>query len=154
MQVKGRLIGQWGQGGWLFRMLSFRLRKDIESTLYECANIYLNEIYNTIATGGYGMWPPLTPDWQKRKGGGGGFYEYKGEFLSQLKMDFTERGPVNYAVAIGVDRQASYKDRGIVLGQLLGMLEDVYGRPLFDLAWDRVEATINRKLEKIGGQVF
>jgi len=152
MRVSGQMFGRWSQTNRLFAMFSFRLRKQIEGTLQECAEMYYREIQSCVATGGYGTWPPLTEAWVRRKGHSN-FYEYTNAFLQGIRVEFVERGPVNYRMFVGV-RGDEMHPRGISMQSLSDVLEIGYGRPLFDLAWNRVEPVIDRKLREIGGGIF
>lgn len=148
-RVTGRMMGGWTQSGWLLSMASVRLRRQIEQTLTECAELYYRSIIDCINTGGFGTWPPLTEKWASRAGSD--FYHYSGHFISSIRIDFTQRGPINYSISVGV-RSSDNHPSGLTLGQLADIL--AVDRPLFDLAWERVEPVIERKLGQIGGQVM
>ena len=149
--LRGSQMGHWKRTNWLFGMASFRLRRQIESTLRECANIYYSELIMGIETGMYGMWPSLSKSWASTKGHGE-FYRYTGDFISRIRVEMMERGPVNYSIFVGVRDDEIHGSSGKSMGEIADILES--RRPLFDPAWYRVEGSIQRKLQDIGGDVL
>lgn len=147
----GRLKGDWDKAGKLLMLDINKFEQEAIEELEECAEEYKRIIMEMMVSG-IPEWNPLNPQWVARKGNNIFFLE-KGELFEGIEIRRVRGSFRGQKIYVGASPYKTHR-KGFTMDDFAGIVQGRYDRPLFDPAWERIQAEVESRMTRVGAKII